>query len=104
MTQIAEESLKLHYEKRGKIEVVSTVPVKTREDLSLAYTPGVAEPCKVLPYLSKDAPHESLPSIRPQYQSSNTPHHNRPLNLFEYAPLNFLLTPSYQWHPKLKSL
>ena len=42
---IAEDSLKLHYEKKGKIEVVSRVPVKTREDLSLAYTPGVAEAC-----------------------------------------------------------
>ena len=45
MTPIAEESLKLHYEKKGKIEVISTVPVKTKEDLSLAYTPGVAQPC-----------------------------------------------------------
>ncbi len=42
---IAEESLKLHYEKKGKIEVVSRLPVNTREDLSLAYTPGVAQPC-----------------------------------------------------------
>ncbi len=42
---IAEESLKLHYEKRGKIEMVSRVPVKSKEDLSLAYTPGVAAPC-----------------------------------------------------------
>ena len=41
----AEESLKMHYEKKGKIEVISTVPVKTKDDLSLAYTPGVAEPC-----------------------------------------------------------
>ena len=41
----AAESLKMHYVKRGKIEVVSTVPVRTREDLSLAYTPGVAQPC-----------------------------------------------------------
>lgn len=41
----AAESLKMHYEKKGKIEVVSTVPVRTREDLSLAYTPGVAQPC-----------------------------------------------------------
>lgn len=41
----AAESLKKHYEKRGKIAVVSTVPVRTREDLSLAYTPGVAQPC-----------------------------------------------------------
>ncbi|MBQ6385506.1 MAG: NAD-dependent malic enzyme [Lachnospiraceae bacterium] len=41
----AEESLKLHKEWKGKIEVVSRVPVKTKDDLSLAYTPGVAEPC-----------------------------------------------------------
>jgi malate dehydrogenase (oxaloacetate-decarboxylating) len=41
----AEESLKLHGEWKGKIEVVSRVPVKTKDDLSLAYTPGVAEPC-----------------------------------------------------------
>ena len=41
----AAKSLKMHYEKRGKIAVVSTVPVRTREDLSLAYTPGVAQPC-----------------------------------------------------------
>jgi len=41
----AEESLKRHREWRGKIEVVATVPVKTREDLSIAYTPGVAQPC-----------------------------------------------------------
>ena len=41
----AAESLKMHYEKRRKIAVVSTVPVRTREDLSLAYTPGVAQPC-----------------------------------------------------------
>ena len=42
---IREESLKKHYEWKGKIEVVSRVKVETREDLSLAYTPGVAEPC-----------------------------------------------------------
>lgn len=41
----AAESLKMHYEKKDKIAVVSTVPVRTREDLSLAYTPGVAQPC-----------------------------------------------------------
>ena len=41
----AEESLKRHREWRGKIEVVATVPVKNREDLSIAYTPGVAQPC-----------------------------------------------------------
>lgn len=42
---IAEESLSFHYEKKGKIEVVSTVPVNDERDLSLAYTPGVASPC-----------------------------------------------------------
>ena len=41
----AEESLRLHSEWKGKIEVVSRVPVKSKEDLSLAYTPGVAQPC-----------------------------------------------------------
>ena len=41
----AEESLRLHNEWKGKIEVVSRVPVQTKEDLSLAYTPGVAQPC-----------------------------------------------------------
>jgi len=41
----AEESLRLHGEWKGKIEVISTVPVSTKEDLSLAYTPGVAQPC-----------------------------------------------------------
>ena len=45
MTPIAEESLKFHYEKKGKIEVVSTVQVRDAHDLSLAYTPGVAQPC-----------------------------------------------------------
>ena len=41
----AEESLRLHGEWKGKIEVVSRVPVSSREDLALAYTPGVARPC-----------------------------------------------------------
>ena len=41
----AEESLRLHGEWGGKIEVVSRVPVRTKDDLSLAYTPGVAQPC-----------------------------------------------------------
>lgn len=39
------EALKKHYEWQGKIEVISRAPIETREDLSLAYTPGVAEPC-----------------------------------------------------------
>lgn len=41
----AKESLRLHGEWKGKIEVNTTVPVKTKQDLSLAYTPGVAQPC-----------------------------------------------------------
>ncbi len=42
---VRKESLKKHYEWQGKIEVVSRAPINSREDLSLAYTPGVAEPC-----------------------------------------------------------
>lgn len=42
---IKEEALKKHYEWQGKIEVISRAPIETREDLSLAYTPGVAEAC-----------------------------------------------------------
>ena len=42
---IREESLQKHYEWGGKIEVIFRAPINTREDLSLAYTPGVAEPC-----------------------------------------------------------
>ena len=45
---IGEKALKLHEEWCGKLETVSKSPVKSREDLSLAYTPGVAEPCKVI--------------------------------------------------------
>lgn len=41
----AKESLRLHGQWKGKIEVTATVPVATKEDLSLAYTPGVAQPC-----------------------------------------------------------
>ena len=43
---VFDESLKLHEKNRGKIEVISKVKVENREDLSLAYSPGVAEPCK----------------------------------------------------------
>jgi len=42
---LKEEALRVHKENRGKLEVVGKIPVKTREDLSIAYTPGVAEPC-----------------------------------------------------------
>ena len=48
---IQEKALELHEKWNGKLETVSKTPVKSREDLSLAYTPGVAEPCKVI---SKD--------------------------------------------------
>jgi malate dehydrogenase (oxaloacetate-decarboxylating) len=49
--EIAHKSLALHLENRGKLSVQSKVPVKTREDLSLAYTPGVAHVCK---YIAED--------------------------------------------------
>ena len=45
---IQEKALALHKEWNGKLETVSKTPVRSREDLSLAYTPGVAEPCKVI--------------------------------------------------------
>jgi malate dehydrogenase (oxaloacetate-decarboxylating) len=41
----AKESLKLHYELKGKLEIISRAPVSSSEELSLAYTPGVAQPC-----------------------------------------------------------
>ncbi|AYV93831.1 malic enzyme, NAD-binding domain protein [Fusobacterium necrophorum subsp. funduliforme ATCC 51357] len=46
MSNVYEESLKLHEANRGKLSVTSKVSVKNREDLSLAYSPGVAEPCR----------------------------------------------------------
>ena len=42
------ESLKMHRKLRGKLEVITKVPVNTRDDLSIAYTPGVAEPCRAI--------------------------------------------------------
>ncbi|MBQ7358522.1 MAG: NADP-dependent malic enzyme [Lachnospiraceae bacterium] len=45
---INEKALMLHEQWNGKLETVSKTPVKSREDLALAYTPGVAEPCKVI--------------------------------------------------------
>ena len=45
---LEEKALRLHYEMQGKIEVISRKSVTTREDLSLLYTPGVAEPCRVI--------------------------------------------------------
>ena len=46
--EIAEESLELHRQWRGKIETTPKMDIATRRDLALAYTPGVAEPCKVI--------------------------------------------------------
>ena len=57
---IREESLKKHYEWKGKIEVIARCPVKTREDLALAYTPGVAEACLKI----RDNPDESYALTR----------------------------------------
>ncbi|MAF35137.1 NAD-dependent malic enzyme [Candidatus Woesearchaeota archaeon] len=45
---VKKQALDLHEKLKGKIEVNSKIPVKTKEDLSLAYTPGVAEPCRVI--------------------------------------------------------
>ena len=55
-----EKSLKLHEEWKGKIEVISTVPVRNEEDLSIAYTPGVARPCMEI----CDDPHKSYTLTR----------------------------------------
>lgn len=48
-----EEALKVHKEKKGKIEIVSKVNIENRDDLSVAYSPGVAEPCKEI-YKNKE--------------------------------------------------
>ena len=50
-----EKSLEMHAQHHGKIEVVSKVPVKTRDDLSTAYTPGVAQPCRAIAQNPADA-------------------------------------------------
>ncbi len=55
MDDIKERSLALHKEKRGKVRVASKVDLKTRDDLNLAYTPGVAEACRRIAIDKKDA-------------------------------------------------
>ena len=45
---VFEESLKRHYDLQGKIEVVSRASIESMEDLALAYSPGVAQPCRVI--------------------------------------------------------
>ena len=52
-----EKALLMHEKWNGKLETVSKTPVKTREDLAIAYTPGVAEPCKVIAQ-DKEAPYK----------------------------------------------
>ena len=46
MSKLREDALKMHKENRGKLAVYSKVPLRNAKDLSLAYSPGVAEPCK----------------------------------------------------------
>ena len=48
-----EKALKMHEEWNGKLETIAKSHVKTREDLAIAYTPGVAEPCKVIDTLCR---------------------------------------------------
>ena len=55
MATNAEKALELHKEWKGKISTEAKCEVKTREDLALAYTPGVAEPCKVIHEDPKEA-------------------------------------------------
>lgn len=52
-----QESLRVHKENKGKIEIVSKVPLKTKDDLSIGYTPGVAEPCRRI-HKDKDLAYE----------------------------------------------
>ena len=54
---INEKALSMHEKWNGKLEIVSKSPVRSREDLSIAYTPGVAEPCKVIAE-NKDAAYQ----------------------------------------------
>src|SRR5699024_2231209 len=55
MIEEKSEALKKHYEWNGKIEVISRAPVTSREDLALAYTPGVADACMAIAENSEEA-------------------------------------------------
>jgi len=61
---LRDDALKLHKDNKGKLEVISKVPVSSKEDLSLAYTPGVAEPCKEI--------HQDLNSVYDYTFKGNT--------------------------------
>ena len=52
---ISEKALSMHEKWNGKLETVSKTPVKSREDLAIAYTPGVAEPCRKIAENKEDA-------------------------------------------------
>lgn len=60
MTDIYSTSLRLHEEHQGKLEVASKVPLENSEDLSKAYTPGVAEPCRKIAQNPEDLYHYTL--------------------------------------------
>ena len=57
----AEESLKMHYNLKGKIEVTARAAVDSKEALSLAYTPGVAEPCLEILTKASISPADGIP-------------------------------------------
>src|SRR3990167_1651403 len=61
---LKERSLQMHERLRGKLEIKSKIEIKTKEDLSLAYTPGVAEPCKKI--------HENKENVYKYTGKSNT--------------------------------
>ena len=54
-TDYSKKSLQLHKNKKGKLEIISKVRLKSKNDLSVAYTPGVAEPCRQIAKNPKDA-------------------------------------------------
>jgi len=64
MMDINEKALQLHAEWNGKIETISKTPIKTREDLSVAYTPGVAAPCQAI--------HENMEDVYKYTMKANT--------------------------------
>ena len=57
----AEESLKLHYQWKGKLDTVPKMKVENSDDLSLAYTPGVAQPCIEIPVSAMSSPDGATP-------------------------------------------
>ena len=89
------ESLALHKAHKGKLEVVGKVPVKNRDDLSLAYTPGVAEPCRaiardpdaVYDYTCKSTPTSiSASTAKAQINRNQRPKRTRLLLLCMFIP------------------